>query len=156
MLATADGQVVRRVRRIRRSQPLDDKSTTHKGAFVGVACIRSANRHYHLLHPDLHLETSTTVLVVWATLVAGVIGTAWHCLGWVWVLIGSAGWTSRRLPRGLSALYLAGGAMALFVYLLPDMEANAAALGVVISSWQGILFWKAGWGEAPAPHQKNK
>ena len=49
-----------------------------------------------------------------------------------------------------------GGAMALFVYLLPDMEANAAALGVVISSWQGILFWKAGWGEAPAPHQKNK
>jgi len=124
------------------------------GAFVGVACVRSANRHYHLLHPDLHLETSTTVLVVWATLVAGVIGTAWHCLGWVWVLIGSAGWTSRRLPRGLSALYLAGGAMALFVYLLPDMEANAAALGVAISSWQGIVFWKAERGEMQASQLK--
>ena len=49
--------------------------------FIGVACIRSANRHYHLIHPDLHLEDSTTVLIVWATLVAGVSGAAWHFLG---------------------------------------------------------------------------
>ncbi|MFN8454633.1 MAG: hypothetical protein U0401_08175 [Anaerolineae bacterium] len=28
------------------------------GAIIAVACIRSANRHYHLLHPDLHLEDS--------------------------------------------------------------------------------------------------
>jgi len=42
------------------------------GAMVAVACIRSANRHYHIDHPDLHLESSTTVLVVWGTLVAGV------------------------------------------------------------------------------------
>ena len=26
------------------------------GAMVAVACIRSANRHYHLIHPELHLE----------------------------------------------------------------------------------------------------
>ena len=69
------------------------------GMFVAVACIRSANRHYHLTHPDLHLEGSTTVLVVWATLVAGVLAAGWHFLGWVQVLVGSAGWTSRRLPR---------------------------------------------------------
>ena len=42
------------------------------GAMVAVACIRAANRHYHIDHPDLHLESSTTVLVVWGTLVAGV------------------------------------------------------------------------------------
>ena len=41
------------------------------GAMVAVACIRSANRHYHLMHPELHLEESTTVLVVWTTLLAG-------------------------------------------------------------------------------------
>lgn len=112
-------------------------------ATVAVACIRSANRHYHLMHPELHLEESSTVLIVWTTLVAGMTSTAWHFLGWVMVLVGSAGWTSRRLPRLLSLLYLAAGTLSLFVYLLPDSEANAAALGVVVSIWQGILLWKA-------------
>ncbi len=119
------------------------------GAFVTVACIRSANRHYHLTHPELHLESSTTVLVVWATLVAGVIGTAWHFLGWAMVLVGSSGWASRRLPRALSALYLAGGAVSLFVYLSPDLEGVAATFGLVVSIWQGILLWKTEPGEAP-------
>src|SRR5688572_33395396 len=39
------------------------------GTMVAVACIRSANRHYHLIHPELHLEDSQTVLIVWTTLV---------------------------------------------------------------------------------------
>ncbi len=121
------------------------------GAFVAVACIRSANRHYHLIHPELHLETSTTVLVVWTTLVAGVIATAWHFLGWALVLVGSAGWTSRRLPRVLSVLYLVAGTVSLFVYLLPDIEGNVVALGVVVSIWQGILLWKAEPGETQMP-----
>jgi len=122
-------------------------------AFVAVACIRSANRHYHLLHPELHLEESSTVLIVWTTLVAGVIGTALHFLGWAWVLIGSAGWTSGRLPRLLSALYLLGGITSLSVYLLPDMEGNALALVAVGSIWQGILFLKAGPQATPAPEK---
>ena len=111
-------------------------------AFVAVACIRAANRRYHLIHPELHLESSITVLTVWATLVAGVIGTAWHFFGWALLLIGSAGWTSKRLPRALSVLYLGGGIMSLFVYQLPDIEGGAAALSVVISIWQGILLLK--------------
>ena len=120
-------------------------------AFVAVACIRSANRYYHLDHPELHLESSSTVLIVWTTLVAGVTGTAWHFLGWALVLIGSAGWTSGRLPRVLSALYLLAGTTSLFVYLLPGMEANALVLLVVVSIWQGILLLKARSGEMQAP-----
>ncbi len=112
-------------------------------AFVAVACIRSANRHYHLIHPDLHLESSSAVLTVWTTLVAGMIGTAWHFLGWALVLIGSAGWTSRRLPRLLSAFYLLTGITSLLAYLLPDMEANALAFCVFVSIWQGFLLLKA-------------
>jgi len=112
------------------------------GATVAVACIRSANRHYHLIHPELNLETSSTILIVWTTLMAGMTSTAWHFLGWMLVLIGSAGWTSRRLPRLLSMLYLASGTLSLFVYLLPGSEMNAAVLGVVVSIWQGILLWK--------------
>ena len=112
-------------------------------AILSVALIRSANRQYHLLHPELHLESSVTVLTVWGTLVAGMTGVAWHLLGWVFLLIASAAWTSRSLPRGLGLLYLAAGAVALVVYLLPELEGLAAILLVVASIWQGILFWRA-------------
>ena len=120
------------------------------GAMIAVACIRSANRNYHLIHPDLHLEDSSTVLIVWTTLVAGVTGAGWHFLGWSLLLIGSAGWTTNMLPRVLSVLYLVGGTISLFVYLLPDMEAIAGMLGIVISIWQGLLLWKSGSAEMQA------
>ncbi len=123
------------------------------GAFVAVACIRAANRHYHLIHPELHSETSSTVLIVWTTLVAGVIGTGWYFLGWTFILVGSAGWTSRRLPRVLSVLYLVAGTGSLFVYVLPDIEGTVGALGVVVSIWQGILLWKTGPGETQGPEK---
>jgi hypothetical protein len=112
-------------------------------AIVAVACIRAANRHYHLLHPELHLESSTTVLLVWTTLVAGVTATGLHFLGWSYVLLGWSGWTSRRLARGLSALYLIVGTAALFVYLQPALEGFVVLLGVVVSIWQGIVLWTA-------------
>lgn len=121
------------------------------GATVAVACIRASNRHYHLIHPELNLEMNSTVLIVWTTLVAGVTATAWHFLGWALVLIGSAGWTSRRLPRLLSALYLVAGTSSLFVYLLPNSEGNAAAFCVIVSIWQGMLLWKGEPGETQAP-----
>jgi len=121
------------------------------GATVAVACIRASNRHYHLLHPELHLEMSSDVLVVWTTLVAGMAATAWHFLGWALVLIGSAGWTSRLLPRLLSSLYLLGGVTSLFVYRLPANEGMVMLLGAVISIWQGILLWKGEPGETKAP-----
>ena len=124
------------------------------GTMVAVACIRSANRHYHLDHPELHLENSQTVLIVWTTLVAGLTGAGWHFLGWALVLIGSAGWTSRRLPRPLSVLYWVAGASSLFVYLLPErepIEGITTMLVVVVSIWQGILLWKGEPEETHAP-----
>lgn len=119
-------------------------------AMVAVACIRSANRQYHLVHPELHLEDSTTVLVVWTTLVAGVTATGWHFLGWALLLVGWAGWTSGHFPRPLTVLYLAVGALSLFVYVLPHIEEIAITLGLVASIWQGILLWKTEPREATA------
>lgn len=121
------------------------------GAMVLVACIRSSNRHYHLMHPELQLENSQTVLIVWTTLVAGLTNAGWHFLGWALVLVGSAGWTSRSLPRLLSGLYLAAGITAMFVYLLPANEGLVMLLGVVISLWQGILLWKGEPEETQTP-----
>jgi hypothetical protein len=113
------------------------------GMMVLVACIRAPNRHYHLIHPELHLETSSTVLIVWTTLVQGVTAAGWHFLGWALMLVSWAGWTTRSLPRLLSILYLAGGITALFVYQFPNLEPTAAPLGVAWAVWQGILLWKA-------------
>jgi hypothetical protein len=110
---------------------------------VTVACIRAANRHYHLLHPELNLQSSTMILTVWTTLVAGVSAAGWHFLGWAFVLLGSAGWTTRRLPRVLNILYLVVGVVSLFVYVRPEMEATVIMLGMVIAIWQGIVLWTA-------------
>lgn len=121
--------------------------------FVGAALIRASNRHYHLIHPELNLEASQTVLVVWTTLVAGLIGTAWHILGWSLLLLGWAGWTSGKLPRPLSLLYLVAGCQALFVYLLPALEGNVVVLGAVLGLWQGWVLWNAGPGESLAPER---
>jgi hypothetical protein len=121
------------------------------GTMILVACIRSANRQYHLIHPELHLEESQAVLIVWTTLVAGVTGAGWHFLGWALVLIGSTGWTSRRLPPQLSVLYLVAGALSLFVYLLPELEGLTVMLVMVVSIWQGILLWKGEPEETQAP-----
>jgi hypothetical protein len=119
--------------------------------FVTAAFFRSANRQYLLLHPELSDDLSTTLLMAWGTIVAGVIATGWHVLGWAQVLVGSAGWASHRLPRGLSVLYVVTGAAALFVYVLPDMEGIVVVLGVVVSIWQGIVLWNVGPGETRVP-----
>ena len=50
--------------------------------FVTVASIRYSNRHYQMSHPELNLEMSTPVLVVWTTITAGVSAAGWHFLGW--------------------------------------------------------------------------
>lgn len=109
---------------------------------AAVAFIRAANRHYHLMHPELNLEDSTTILIVWTTLVAGVNALGFHFLGWVFVLLGSASWTSRLFPRLLGIFYFLTGVSSLFVYLLPELEGLVLSLGTIISVWQGILLWK--------------
>jgi hypothetical protein len=108
---------------------------------IVVACVRSANRQYHLGHPDLNLENSATVLAAWTTIISGLIGAGWHFLGWSLVLLGSAGRATRRLPLALSATYLATGVAACLVYIRPDLEGGVVLLGVGVSIWQGVYLW---------------
>lgn len=109
---------------------------------AAVAFIRASNRHYHLAHPELHLEGSVTVLMVWATLVAGMSALGFHFLGWAFVLLGSASRASRFFPRPLTGLYFLAGVPALFVYRFPDLEGLVLLLGMIISIWQGVLLWR--------------
>jgi len=109
---------------------------------AAVAFIRASNRHYHLIHPELNLENSTTVLIVWTTFVAGMNSFGFHFLGWAFVLLGSASWTSRLFPRVLNVLYFLAGISSLFVYLFQELEGLVLLLGTIIGIWQGVLLWK--------------
>ena len=108
---------------------------------AAVAFLRASNRHYHLIHPELHLEDSSTVLTIWTTMVAGVSGLGFHFLGWNFVLLGSAGWTSRLFPRLLCVSYFLAGITAWFVYLSTDSDYSLVLPGTIISIWQGTLLW---------------
>jgi hypothetical protein len=108
---------------------------------AAVAFIRASNRQYHLIHPELNLEDSTTVLIVWTTLVAGANAIGFHFLGWAFVLLGSASWTSRIFPRLLNGFYFLAGVSSLFVYRFSELEGLVLLLGIIIGIWQGILLW---------------
>jgi hypothetical protein len=107
---------------------------------ASVAFIRASNRHYHLIHPELNLENSTTVLIIWTTLVTGMSSLGFHFLGWTFVLLGSASWTSRLFPRALNILYFVAGIAGLFTYLFQELEGLVLLLGTTMSIWQGVLL----------------
>lgn len=107
---------------------------------AAVAFIRASNRHYHLMHPELNLENSTTVLIVWTTLVAGMNSFGFHFLGWAFVLLGSASWSSRLFPRVLTVLYFVAGIAGMFVYLFEELEGLVLLVGTIIGVWQGVLL----------------
>lgn len=110
---------------------------------AAVAFIRASNRHYHLIHPELNLENSITVLIVWTTLVAGMNAVGFHFLGWMFVLIGSASWTAHLFPRALNVIYFLAGISSWFVYLFPEFEGLVFLLGTIIGIGQGIFLWKS-------------
>lgn len=109
---------------------------------AAVAFIRASNRHYHLAHPELVLESSTAVLTVWTTLVTAAGSLGFHFWGWMFVLIGSASWTSGFFPRPLSAFCALAGISGLFVYLFPELEGFVLLSGMIIGIWQGVLLIK--------------
>ena len=60
-------------------------------------------------------------------------------------------WTSCRLPRLLSPLYLLADYITVRL-CAPDIDRNAAFLGVVVSIWQGILLLDAN----PEKHKRPR
>lgn len=108
---------------------------------AAVAFIRASNRQYHLAHPELHLEDSATVLLIWTTLVAGFNGLGFHFMGWTFILLGTASWSAGFFPPALSVLQALTGVAALFVYLLPELEGLALMLGTISCLWQAAFLW---------------
>ncbi len=112
------------------------------GMMLAVAFIRSSNRQYHIHHPELNLQESIPILVVWTTLIAGLTAVGWHFLGWTQILIGIVHWGSQQMPRLLSLVHFVMGVVSLFIYLFPAAEGLGILLGMVLYTWQGVLFMK--------------
>jgi hypothetical protein len=115
-------------------------SVLSAAGMAAVAFIRASNRQYHLMHPELNLETSTTVLIIWSTLVTGINSLGFHFLGWTFVFLGSASWSSSLFPRMLNVLYFIAGVAGMFVYLFQELEGLVLLLGTIIGIWQGVLL----------------
>lgn len=134
-------------------------------AMITTACIRGSNRSYVLRYPELDLvmansmtDVAHAVIIVWATIVEGLIAAALHFSAFAFVLIGWAGLSSRRLPRLLSALYLVIGIPTLLSTLLAVRHESllvasegGGLLSLVAFIWQGIVLLKARPGETQAP-----
>lgn len=110
------------------------------GTMIVIASIRFSNRHYHLRHPELNLEHSASVLVVWTTMLAGLYTAALQFVGWALALIGSAGWTSRLMPRPWSLLCLVAAAASLLFFVSPIDQAPAVPLVLAVFLWQGVVL----------------
>jgi hypothetical protein len=117
------------------------------GTMIAIASIRFSNRHYHDGHPELNLQQSTPVLVVWTTMLAGLYTAALQFLGWALVLIGSAGWTSRRMPRPWSILCIIAGAASILFFIWPVEQSAAVPLTLAVLIWQAIVLWRGSTAE---------
>lgn len=122
------------------------------GASMAAVAIRTANRQYLAAHPG-----GLSALIAWTTVLSGLAAGGRHFLGWSLILLGWAGWTSRQIPRLLSALYVIAGIPALFVYLMPELDATVVLLVIPAGIGQGIWFWLNGASPARAqPESLNE
>ncbi len=139
---------LRPAREFRRARPEPHVPGAHLGVYFSrvyrlCRLYLRANRHYHIAHPELGLENSTTVLVVWTNLVAGVMAAGYHFLDGHWSWSVPPAGPAVIFREFCVCLYLAAGLASLFVYLRPELEGFVLMLGIVISVWQGVLFWIA-------------
>jgi hypothetical protein len=126
---------------------------------VTAAVIRSTNRGYLDLHPELDARMTQAAYLAWITIVHTAIAVGQHFLGWTLLLTASAGWTSRQLPRLLCGVLALAGVLALTAYLDTNWNAefgrpDLALLGLIWGIWQGIIFLRAKPPEMPAPKEE--
>ncbi len=110
--------------------------------FVGASTVQTVGRHYISSHPELDAAVYESTFHALSMVVPGLTSAGRHFLGWTLILLGSTGWTTRRLPRILCIVYFIGALPALFAYLNPGLGELILLPGVIWNIWQGILLWR--------------
>jgi hypothetical protein len=118
--------------------------------FVGASTVQTVGRHYISSHPELDAAVYEGTFRALSMVVPGLTSGGRHFLGWTLLLLGSIGWTTRRLPRILCIVYFVGALPALFAYLNPGLGELVLLPGVAWNIWQGILLWR----REPTPDSK--
>lgn len=111
--------------------------------FVGASTVQTVGRHYISIHPEIDAVVYESIFRALSMVVPGLTSGGRHFLGWTLLLLGSAGWTTRKLPRGLCIVYFVGALPALFAYLNPGIGEIVLLPGVIWNIWQGILLWRS-------------
>lgn len=111
--------------------------------FVGASTVQTVGRHYISLHPQMDAAVFEGAFHALSMVVPGLTSGGRHFLGWSLILLGSAGWTTRKLPRGLCIVYFVGALPALFAYLNPGIGEIVLLPGVIWNIWQGMLLWRS-------------
>lgn len=109
--------------------------------FVGASTVQTVGRHYIAMHPGMDAAVFEGAFRALSMVVPGLTSAGRHFLGWSLILLGSAGWTTRSLPRSLCVVYFVGALPALFAYLNPGIGEIILLPGVIWNIWQGILLW---------------
>ena len=110
--------------------------------FVTGGVVQTIGRHYISSHPELGYTIFESIFRALSMIVPGLTSSGRHLLGWTLVLLGSAGWVTRTLPRILCVLYFIGALLGLFAYLSPGIGELILIPGVIWNIWQGILLWR--------------
>jgi hypothetical protein len=110
---------------------------------VTIAVLRKSNRTFLATYPEEDPAMSRAAFLAWITVAQAIISVGQHFLGWTLLLIASAGWTSRTVPRVLCGILVVAGVQALLVYLSNRLDVNVMLFGVIWGIWQGIIFLRA-------------
>jgi len=118
-------------------------SSLSAALFVAGGVVQTTGRHYISMNPELDANVFESIFRSLSMIVPGLTSSGRHFLGWTLILLGSAGWTTRSLPRLLCVIYFFGALLALFAYLSPGIGELILLPGVIWNIWQGILLWRA-------------
>ncbi len=126
----------------RRMQLAIIASSLSAALFVAGGVVQTTGRHYISMNPELDATVFESIFRSLSMIVPGLTSAGRHFLGWTLILLGSAGWTTHRLPRTLCIIYFIGAFLALFAYLSPGIGEAILLPGVIWNVWQGILLWR--------------
>lgn len=110
--------------------------------FAAGGIVQTIGRHYISMNPELNASVYESIFRALSMVVPGLTSSGRHFLGWTLILLGTAGWSTRRLPRTLCIIYFVGAVLGLFAYFSPGIGELILLPGLIWNIWQGILLWR--------------
>lgn len=110
--------------------------------FTAGGVVQHMGRHIVSRTPIDDPATYEAIFRAHSLVVPGLTASGRVMLGIGLVPLGWAGLATGKLPRVLCWIYLVGGLLSFFAYLIGGIGELVAILGIVWNIWQGIVLWR--------------